>query len=78
MLPLPDHFSSVGFGRQAFGPNTRTFGHWGTGGSVGFADPDDRIGFGYVMNQQKAGSPEEPDHRWPSLVQAVYASLGRT
>ena len=78
MLPLPDHFSAVGFGRQAFGPNVRAFGHWGTGGSVGFADPDDRIGFGYVMNQQKVGSPEEPDHRWPSLVQAVYASLGRT
>ena len=78
MLPLPEHFSSVGFGHQAFGPNARAFGHWGTGGSVGFADPDDRIGFGYVMNQQKAGSPEESDLRWPSLVQSVYASLGRT
>jgi CubicO group peptidase (beta-lactamase class C family) len=78
MLPLPEHFSAVGFGREAFGPNARAFGHWGTGGSVGFADPDERIGFGYVMNQQKAGSAEEPDLRWPSLVQAVYASLGRT
>jgi CubicO group peptidase (beta-lactamase class C family) len=24
------------------------------------------------------GSPEEPDRRWPSLVEAVYGSLGRT
>ena len=78
MLPLPEHFSSVGFGRQAFGPNGRAFGHWGTGGSVGFADPDGRLGFGYVMNQHKVGSPEEPDRRWPSLVEAVYASLGRS
>lgn len=33
------------------GPNPRTFGHPGAGGSVGFADPDARIGFGYTMNK---------------------------
>src|SRR5215470_8645446 len=76
MLPLSEHFVEVGFGLQPFGPNARAFGHWGFGGSVGFADPDGRIGFGYVMNQQKAGTPENPDLRWPGLVEAVYASLG--
>lgn len=33
------------------GPNPRTFGHPGAGGSVGFADPDAKIGFGYTMNK---------------------------
>jgi len=34
-----------------FGPNAGSFGHSGTGGSVGFADPDAGLGFGYAMNQ---------------------------
>jgi len=77
MLPLREHFLEFGFGPQPFGPSPRAFGHWGMGGSVGFADLDGRVGFGFVMNQQKAGTPENPDPRWPSLVDAVYASLGR-
>ena len=36
--------------RRPFGPNPRSFGHFGTGGAVGFADPDAGIAFGYVMN----------------------------
>jgi CubicO group peptidase (beta-lactamase class C family) len=28
-----------------------SFGHPGAGGSVGFADPENGIGFGYVMNR---------------------------
>ncbi|HEY5868276.1 MAG TPA: hypothetical protein VI542_22395, partial [Candidatus Tectomicrobia bacterium] len=46
------------------------FGHWGGGGSVGFADLDGRVGFGYVMNQYKTGTPRNPDLRWPVLVEA--------
>ena len=41
----------------AFGPNEGAFGHPGAGGSIGFADPCARIGFGYV--DQSDG----PQHR---------------
>ena len=76
MLPLPEHFHDAGIGLQPFGPNPRAFGHWGGGGSVGFADLDGRVGFGYVMNQYKTGTPRNPDLRWPILVEAVYTALG--
>jgi CubicO group peptidase (beta-lactamase class C family) len=36
-------------------PGGRMFGHPGAGGSMGAADPDKRIGFGYVMNQMQSG-----------------------
>ena len=54
------------------GPNPRAFGHPGAGGSVGLADPETRVGFGYVMNQ--FGS-RFADTRATRLVDAVYASL---
>jgi CubicO group peptidase (beta-lactamase class C family) len=76
ILPLPEHFHAFGLSDQPFGPNPCAFGHWGAGGSVGFADGDGGIGFGYVMNQYKTGTPRNPDLRWPALVEAVYASLG--
>jgi CubicO group peptidase (beta-lactamase class C family) len=76
LLPLREHFHEAGLGLQPFGPNARAFGHWGMGGSVGFADPDGRVGFGYVMNQSLTGTPGNPDVRWPSLVEPVYAGLG--
>jgi CubicO group peptidase (beta-lactamase class C family) len=34
-----------------YGPNPRTFGHTGWGGSFGCADPDAEIAIGYVCNQ---------------------------
>lgn len=57
---------------RLLGPNPGAFGHFGAGGSLGFADPDARIAFGYVMN--KAGPRwQNPSNR--ALVDAVYASL---
>ncbi len=64
---------STAGGRYEWGPNARTFGHSGAGGSLGFADPDAEIGFGYVMNQMSAGLGADP--RWKPMIDAVYASL---
>ena len=42
------------------GPNPRAFGHAGYGGSLGFADPEPRLGFGYTPNQYLAGLGDDP------------------
>ena len=55
------------------GPNPRTFGHPGAGGSIGFADPDARVGFGYVMNQM--GADALIDGRAASLFNAMYEAI---
>ena len=36
-------------------PSPGAFGHPGAGGSIGVADPDARLGFGYVTNEMKMG-----------------------
>jgi CubicO group peptidase (beta-lactamase class C family) len=51
----------------------RSFGHAGAGGSLGFADADAGIAFGYVMNQMGGGLTGDP--RANGLVEAVRASL---
>jgi CubicO group peptidase (beta-lactamase class C family) len=58
-----------------YGPSPRAFGHPGRGGSVGFADPDARVGFGYVPNQYLGTSLGQRDPRVEALVGALYASL---
>lgn len=60
-------------GSGRFGPNPRSFGHPGMGGSLGFADPDARIGFGYVMN--RAGAGILIDERPRRLIDAVYGCI---
>lgn len=50
------------------------FGHTGAGGSVGFADPTNGIGFGYVMNRMMQGLLGDP--RSSGLIQATYDSIG--
>jgi len=50
------------------------FGHVGAGGSVGFADPECRLGFGYSMSQMGTGLML--NERGQSVVDAVYKSLG--
>jgi CubicO group peptidase (beta-lactamase class C family) len=41
---------------EPLGPNPRVFGHGGAGGSFGMADPENRLGFGYVMNLMHMGA----------------------
>jgi len=55
------------------GHSDQGFGHFGYGGTLGFADPEAGLAFGYLMNR--------PGERWltprtNALVDAVYASLG--
>ena len=57
-------------GRSA--PTPGSFGHFGTGGALGFADPDAGVAFGYVMNHV---IPRWQSTRNRALVDAVYASL---
>ena len=80
VLTMPTRFASgfmLGMPGGLFdcGPGRRTFGHPGLGGSIGFADPDARVGFGYVTNQYLTGTARHPDRRVPSLVDALYAAL---
>jgi CubicO group peptidase (beta-lactamase class C family) len=58
--------------RRPFGPNPRSFGHFGTGGALGFADPDAGVAFGYVMDHV---IPRWQSTRNRALIDAVYRSL---
>ncbi len=51
-----------------------SYGMPGTGGSLGFADPAQGIGYGYVTS--RVGTSVTGDPRELALRQAVYASLG--
>jgi CubicO group peptidase (beta-lactamase class C family) len=58
--------------RRPLGPNPHTFGHFGTGGALGFADPDAGLAFGYVMNHV---IPRWQSSRNRALIDAVYDCL---
>jgi CubicO group peptidase (beta-lactamase class C family) len=62
-LPIPE---------RGFGPNAEAFGHYGAGGSVGFCDPTEKIGFGYVMNQM---GPRWQNPRNRALIESFYSCL---
>jgi CubicO group peptidase (beta-lactamase class C family) len=76
--PVLEREVSFGLGFQptrpdrSFGPNPGSFGHFGTGGAVGFADPGAGIAFGYVLN---AVRPRWQNDRNRALVDAVYTCL---
>ena len=57
---------------RPLGTNPRSFGHFGAGGSLGFADPDAQLAFAYTMNQP---GPRWQNPRNRALIDAVYASL---
>jgi CubicO group peptidase (beta-lactamase class C family) len=61
------HMESMLLGRSAFG-------HAGAGGSVGFADPELGLAFGYAMNRMGAGILL--NERGQALVDATYRVLG--
>ena len=58
--------------RRPFGPHPGSFGHFGTGGAVGFADPGSGVAFGYVMNHV---IPRWQSTRNRALIAATFASL---
>jgi CubicO group peptidase (beta-lactamase class C family) len=49
------------------------FGHGGAGGSLGFADPDLGLGFGYVTSRMKLGAPAQD--RASALLRALKQCL---
>jgi CubicO group peptidase (beta-lactamase class C family) len=56
-----------------FGPNPKSFGHTGAGGSIGFADPAKHLAMGYAMNQMQADANATP--RATLLIDALYRCL---
>lgn len=72
-----DSLYSLGFGKPTstwvFGSSDKAYGWPGAGGSVGFADPDTGIGFGYVMNRM--GYHLFSDPRELALRQALFGDL---
>ena len=50
-----------------------SFGHPGAGGSLGYADPESGVGYGYVMNQMAGSLAGDP--RTVALNEAVRACL---
>ena len=50
-----------------------SYGHAGAGGSLGYANPELGVGYGYVMNQMSAGLTGDP--RTIGLNDAVAACL---
>jgi CubicO group peptidase (beta-lactamase class C family) len=75
VLDRPSRFG-LGFqltqAERPLGPNPRSFGHFGAGGSLGFADPDAGLAFGYVINHS---GPRWQNPRNRALIDAVYACL---
>ena len=68
---------SLGFLRPGpqldWGSSRRAFGTPGAGGSFGFADPDARLGFAYVMNNMDFHMFDDP--REKALRDAVHRSI---
>jgi len=75
VLARPSRFGlgfQLGQPTRPLGPNSASFGHYGYGGSLGFADPEAGLAFGYLMNR--------PGQRWQTprsqnLIDAAYAAL---
>jgi CubicO group peptidase (beta-lactamase class C family) len=79
VMDLPSRFG-LGFeitepeAAFSFGPGARTFGHNGSGGSLGVLDPDAGLAFGYVMNRMEWRERRD-DRRWFPIFDALYSCL---
>jgi CubicO group peptidase (beta-lactamase class C family) len=77
VLPLVTRIAlgfMLGPANEPLGPNPRAFGHAGAGGSLGMADPEAKLGFGYVMNRMHTGV-WLVDPRPHALLDALYSCL---
>ena len=75
VLIVPTRFGLGYFLPSSFSPmaGPASFGHAGAGGSLGFADPDTGVAFGYVMNKMQANLAG--DARTLTLIAAVESSI---
>jgi len=78
ILKMPAYYS-LGFLRPgpngAFGSSPRALGTPGAGGSFGFADPDARVGYAYVMNKLDFHLIDDP--REKALRDAIYRAIAK-
>jgi CubicO group peptidase (beta-lactamase class C family) len=77
-FPMEQHIGQGFWVSSPFAPfgGEGSFGHTGAGGSYGFADPENNLAVGYVMNQMQAGMLGDPRAR--RLIKACYAAVGAT
>jgi len=72
-----DFLYSLGFMKHnppvPFGTTARAFGMPGMGGSIGFADPDARVGFAYTPNMLSLWAHDDPRAR--ALRESFYGCL---
>ena len=55
---------------RPIGPGRARFGHFGAGGSFGFADLDTGMACGYAMNWARAGRTPGPGPWWTPLTRS--------
>ena len=60
-----------------FGPGARTYGHNGSGGSLGLVDPDAGVSLGYAMNRLWWGPDRTDPAVAPDLRRVVRRALSR-
>jgi len=74
-LIMPTRFGAGFWLHNELAPMIRdgSFGHPGAGGSLGYANPELGIGYGYVMNQMGAGIAGDP--RTVALNDAIVSCL---